>query len=70
MEPSDLTPHQARAAGYDHVLAYHCQVLVVVWADGLPERPLSEMRFRCSACGSRRVQVRPAWHTKGGMPTR
>jgi len=52
MDPADLTPRQARAASYDHVLVHHCQMTVVVWADGLPARPLSEMRFRCSRCGS------------------
>ena len=48
---------------------HHADVVVDALPDDL-QVPTLAGRFRCSACGSRRVQARPAWHTRADTPTR
>lgn len=60
-----------RKNGVRHVVAYClvCNHSADVLVDHLPEDtpvPSLKRRMRCSACGSRDIDVRPAWHRKDG----
>ncbi|MBB6306193.1 hypothetical protein [Xanthobacter tagetidis] len=52
MDPADLTPRQARAAGYEYLAVYHCQMTVHLWLEYLPDIPVRRIRYRCQRCGA------------------
>ncbi|MFG1247279.1 hypothetical protein [Xanthobacter flavus] len=69
--PMDLA--NMRANGVRHIMAYcvACNHTSDVLVDHLPDEtpvPSIARRMRCSACGSRKVTARPAWHLKHGKP--
>ena len=76
MTPSPpMTLSNMRQNGVKAVLVWcatcdHHADVAVDHLSGDLEVPALARRFRCSACGSRQVQVRPAWHTKAGLPAR
>jgi len=58
-----------------HAVIAMCEVCghkADVNVDGLPEGvtvPEAGRRMRCSQCGGKRVNTRPAWHTAAVQPT-
>ena len=49
-----------------------CKREVSVLADMLPDEtyvPEAAKRFRCSSCGSNRVETRPDWSTQNPRPS-
>lgn len=67
LPPMDLA--NMRANGVRHLTVTcvpcwrHVDVLADQWAADEPV-PAMARRFRCSICGSKNVQTRPAWHLK------
>jgi DNA-directed RNA polymerase subunit RPC12/RpoP len=63
-----MTLHNMRKNGVRAVIAacQACGHKVDVNVDALPESiavPETGRRLRCSKCGGKRIETRPAWHT-------
>lgn len=55
-----------------HCLNHACGHQMVISADEYPDEievPSFALRMKCSKCGGKRVDVRPNWKEKPGMPT-
>lgn len=68
-----MTLANMRLNGVHHVIAtcQSCGHEADVNVDALPETvavPLTGRRLRCSQCGGKRINTRPAWHTGGKVP--
>lgn len=67
----DIANMRANGAGALVVTCLGCNHSATVLADHLPGDlpvPLAARRFRCSKCGSKRIETRPDWpvRRKGG----
>lgn len=66
MSPMDLDNMRKNGVRHLQVFCYQCRHEADVNADDFPGHlavKSFEGRFKCSECGSKRVEVRPAWHT-------
>jgi hypothetical protein len=71
-----MTLGNMRALGVRNLIAYchndACRQQAVIDVSGYPdviEVPEFGKRAKCSKCGGRRVDVRPNWKEKPGMPS-